>query len=239
MNDYWFLILYIAIGFAVWVISLIPALIGEFKRKYNNTIKTNQRKQLLMRAIQYLKPFDNLWKYQILSNKNITIELKVRVILIKKEKTILSIKASNQNDIDEVWDTILRDFNNFTEYENLLDSLKIFQDKLDFHFRKNSSGNKKKKSQTKKERLAKSKELIDINNCSAYELTELAGINIILAKRIVNYRDKNNGFKTKTEFFEFVKLKPHFQKQLEESITVKKIKIKNAIKLTKERMIDL
>ena len=81
--------------------------------------------------------------------------------------------------------------------------------------------------------------LIDINNCSEMELTRLAGVNIVLAKKIVIKREEIQGFKSKKEFINFIKLKPHFQNKIENSIIIKKVKINKPIKLTKERIIDL
>lgn len=80
---------------------------------------------------------------------------------------------------------------------------------------------------------------IDINKATEYELRNLPGINIALAKRIIDYRTKNNGFKNKNEFFELIKLKQHFVEQLKNKITIKRYsKIVTAFH-NAERVVDI
>ena len=55
---------------------------------------------------------------------------------------------------------------------------------------------------------------IDINTASAEKIAELPGINIVLAKRIVKYRDLKGGIKNEKELFNEFNIKEHFQKEL-------------------------
>jgi DNA uptake protein ComE-like DNA-binding protein len=55
---------------------------------------------------------------------------------------------------------------------------------------------------------------IDINSCSEDTLAELPGINLILAKKAINYRQENNGFASVDDFYRVVDLKPHFIAQI-------------------------
>ena len=55
---------------------------------------------------------------------------------------------------------------------------------------------------------------IDINLCSAENLTCLPGISLILAKKAINYRNENNGFESVDEFYRVIGLKPHFIAQI-------------------------
>ena len=48
----------------------------------------------------------------------------------------------------------------------------------------------------------------------------LPGINIILAKKIVKYRDEQGDFKSNEDFYEKMKIKSHFRVQLEKRISV-------------------
>lgn len=55
---------------------------------------------------------------------------------------------------------------------------------------------------------------VDINSCSAENLTSLPGISLILAKKAINYRNENNGFESVDEFYRVIGLKPHFINQI-------------------------
>lgn len=59
---------------------------------------------------------------------------------------------------------------------------------------------------------------IDINSCTVEDIANLPGVSLILAKKAVNYRQENNGFKSIDEFYGVVGLKPHFIAQVEGSI---------------------
>lgn len=56
---------------------------------------------------------------------------------------------------------------------------------------------------------------IDINSCTVEDIANLPGVSLILAKKAVNYRQENNGFKSIEEFYGVVGLKPHFIAQVE------------------------
>ena len=80
---------------------------------------------------------------------------------------------------------------------------------------------------------------LDINTATEEEFAKLPGISIIIAKKIIKYRDLHGGFRTMEEFFEEMKIKPHFQKQLARLITLELFKQKNDDNSSNERIIDL
>ena len=80
---------------------------------------------------------------------------------------------------------------------------------------------------------------VDINNCTEKELSDLPCISLIVAKKLVKYRQKIEGFKNQEEFFEYLGLKQNIRDILSDRIIIKKIKLPKKIKLTKERKIDL
>lgn len=80
--------------------------------------------------------------------------------------------------------------------------------------------------------------VIDINSASEKEIAKLPGINIILAKRIIKYRELHDGIKSAEEFYKEFKIKPHFQKRLETQICFNKMNKKKKKKSTDERIID-
>ena len=65
----------------------------------------------------------------------------------------------------------------------------------------------------------KSGDLIDVNLSNADKLSELPGINIVLAKKIIDYRNKNGFFKNSEEFLNIAGVKEHFRNQIKDLIT--------------------
>lgn len=61
---------------------------------------------------------------------------------------------------------------------------------------------------------------IDVNNASADELSALPGINIILAKKIVEYRNLNGMFKSVEDFIQAAKVKPHFVDKIRSMVII-------------------
>ena len=80
-------------------------------------------------------------------------------------------------------------------------------------------------------------EQLNINEATEAELTALPGINIVMAKKIIKQRDYKGEFKSVNDFIKFLKIKPHFEKQLRQMITVKPIEQKNVSK--GERILDI
>ena len=83
-----------------------------------------------------------------------------------------------------------------------------------------------------------SENLFDINKITEEEFVKLPGVNVILAKRIVRQREEIDGFKTKEEFYEFCKFKPHFIEQLNNLISVGEFDILDVILREEERTVD-
>lgn len=70
--------------------------------------------------------------------------------------------------------------------------------------------------------LSKSTNKIDVNTAAASELSILPGINIVLAKKIVEYRDKNGLFKDIDDFIKAAEVKEHFVSKIKNMIEVGK-----------------
>lgn len=62
---------------------------------------------------------------------------------------------------------------------------------------------------------------IDVNTASASEISILPGINIVLAKKIVDYRSANGLFKDEDDFIKVAEVKDHFIPKIKEMIVVK------------------
>lgn len=65
----------------------------------------------------------------------------------------------------------------------------------------------------------KLKELININSATAEEIAELPGFNIVLAKKLVNYRLEIKCFNNIDEIVDLIGLKPHIRESLSKSLT--------------------
>ena len=80
--------------------------------------------------------------------------------------------------------------------------------------------------------------LLDINTASEKDITALPGVSVILAKKIIKYRETQGGFENLEEFYKEMKIKPHFIEQLSKLICVKEFKKKKQQKVQNERIID-
>jgi len=82
---------------------------------------------------------------------------------------------------------------------------------------------------------------IDINLANAQTISELPGINIIMAKKIVEYRNLNGFFKSKDEFINISGVKEHFKSKISSMITVEKSSaaiLNKEMEAEKERTVD-
>lgn len=92
-------------------------------------------------------------------------------------------------------------------------------------------------SQTKS--AAQTERLTDVNNCSEAELTALPGINVVFAKKVINFRENERPFKSVEDFITVMNIKPHFAKQIRKIICVNKVNMKKVKKAKSERIIDI
>lgn len=69
---------------------------------------------------------------------------------------------------------------------------------------------------------------IDVNFATASEIAILPGINIVGAKKIVEYRDLNGLFKSEDDFFAVANIKAHFIQKIKSMIIVGKLSDKPA-----------
>ena len=235
----------------------------------NYIAKRNRRINALKQAEPHLKPYEKLFGNHTLSNKYCSLKLNAKdkkVVCMSKEydengnKMMVEGRYFHTIDIDEYFDTICQIFNYNTNYNNLLMSLEnVAVKSVSIYMHKEE----KVKPQTNTPKYDKNGEYIpqkediveiklknnrevlditnkiDINNASESELTALPGINIIMAKKIIDFRDKNRPFKSMDDFFKTMKIKPHFEAQLRDLICINKVNIKKYKKAKAERIIDI
>lgn len=82
---------------------------------------------------------------------------------------------------------------------------------------------------------------IDINKASAEEIASLPGINIVTAKKVIEYRNTKGLFKTKEDFMKIAGVKEYFVSKISSMIEIKEIeKIANASEDENDsRIVDL
>lgn len=82
-------------------------------------------------------------------------------------------------------------------------------------------------------------EKTDINTSNEDQLSELPGINLILAKKIISERKVRNGFKNIDELEEFLNLQPHIANELKNVTTFSTNKEDKKSETENKRIIDL
>lgn len=228
--------------------------------------RRNRRINALKTAAPYLKPYEKIFSNQTLSNKFCSLSLNAKTKTITILSAVYNEHGAKWQPQLRSFRRILTNIStqspNFSATTRLmtdfLSSLKAVTavNEVPYKIRKESEPVRKnlpqkpavpaKKSENIVEVDFKNREildisdgLIDLNNCSEAELTALPGISIIMAKKIIVFRETKHPFKSVEEFFEVMKIKPHFAKQLEKLICAKKINMKKVKKARQERTIDL
>lgn len=82
---------------------------------------------------------------------------------------------------------------------------------------------------------------IDVNKASAEEIASLPGINIVAAKKVIEYRNTKGYFKTKEEFIKFTGVKDYFVSKIDSMIEINELeKISNDVEQCEDsRIVDL
>ncbi len=235
-----------------------PTLLEKFFELVIKTVKRrNRRIEALKTAENFIKPYENIFSDLILSNKFCIIKLDTRMnaISLKSKKfnnegKKLSAFANNFLKIDEneCFNRLCELFGYKTTFEESLEIItaysKVKTEIIATQEKEAVSEEKNKQEDTLKseqnifvERDFSNK--IDINNSSESELIGLPGINVILAKKIIKFREEEHQFYSVQEFLRVMKIKPHFAKQLKDLVIVRKINIQKVKKAKRERIIDI
>lgn len=147
----------------------------------------SKRLELLNKNSDYLQKYEDIWKEQILIKPDLEIELKIKVIYIRDKRRIFKFRINDLNTTDNIWNIMLDRFQE-CNYDSMLKAIK---DSATWEW---SSVKYEEKDINK----------VDINNCTEKELSDLPCISLIVAKKLVKYRQKIEGFKNQEEFFEYL-----------------------------------
>ena len=225
-EDFIFFTYFFAIIFVPLLYVLIPIISDGIAKNRKNKNRINALKL----AQPYLEPYTDLWKNQVLSNRILKAELRYMIIYLEGSGLSLKIKSNRKAYIDLIWDYILNKFSSTLSYDDICSQVREF-----VYFK----GLPIEISETEVKLHIKLEDMVDVNNCSEYELTKLSGINIAVAKRIVAKREVIGGFKTKEEFLKFINLKPHQEKMIKKYVRIRRIKVVKPKRKSFERHVDL
>ena len=248
--------------FIIWLAILMSLFLvfGHFTHQEKiDVAATIRRTKALQNVRIYLEPYQNIWRNLKVSNRYCSMQLGSDADLItfteKKSPYRKSLVInSHVHPYEELWNMLCNKFNHRTTYKELVESCDTFKVSLreflsedlqqkqppqEEYVTKNKIPIEVNVSKTTEQKPSPIYNKVDINNCSEMELTELPGINIIMAKKVVKQRDEINGFKSAEELYQFLNLKPHIQSQLADRILINKKKKIKAPKKYNERNVDI
>lgn len=194
------------------------------------------RKAALYNARIYLSPYKDIWKNLRLSNKHCYLKLGETASQITGGEKVapyrkFTVITSHVHEYETLWELFCKNFCHNTTYQGLVECCNTFKvsikesatkdtvHRADSELERSSTEFKPTIINTPANNIK-----VDINNCSEIELTELPGINIIMAKKIIKRRDEIKGFKNKNDFFSFINVKDHIKTQLTDKIVINKKK---------------
>lgn len=205
--------------------------------RINSNLNRTERLRALSEAYIYLAPYNDIWGDLRLVNKYVTIELGAdgRKIECKERvhpyRSLLVINPGVHTH-EDLWNMFCRYFSHNKSFNGVKEDCEKFRvkyveknamDMVDVdairRYDENVANITHNTSQP-----AKSKEKVDINNCSEIQLTELPGVSIVYAKKVIKKREEIGGFKSVDDFFLFLRLKPHMINQLRELVKVEKMR---------------
>lgn len=199
------------------------------------------RKEALDYAKKFLAPYKSIWKDLKLSNKYCILRLigdGITIVCTEKKQPYrkFTVVKSNTYSYEDLWNLFCAKFDYETNYDILLSNCNTYD--LLIHESSISSAHKNKKTNNTSLEIP-IKEKLDINNCTEVELTELPGINIVMAKKAIKKREAIGGFKTIDDFIIYLRIKPHIEFQLRKQICVNKMNTTKKILRKTERSLDL
>lgn len=201
--------------------------------------RIQDREFALKRAKPFLKPYTDIMGSLCLANENCRVNLfvenngeKTLVCLNKKvengKRAILTAKI-NQNIaayysyppdyvVDNIFNILCANFAYSTSYANILAA--VNQGMLLVQESSVAANTTSKETQKVYDSVSntqiRTNNLLNINTATEAELLALPGINIVIAKKIIKYIERNGEFKSVDEFIEKFKIKDIFAEQIKQ-----------------------
>lgn len=197
-------------GIAVFLISIFAGLLIFVSRfmvsnaeiafdTYN--ADTAQRQSALQQAQIYLAPYKDIWRNLRLSNKYVSLILEKDGVTIRciekvhpyrRFKVVQSVLHTPQ----ELWNMFCIYFSHNKSYDGILEDCYRYHVTTTERIGENSKNINQRNaidinnSTATRQTVKPTK--IDVNNCSEVELTELPGISIVIAKKIIKKQESLN-----------------------------------------------
>lgn len=211
--------------------------------------KTLRRRNALKKVSKFLVKKKHIY---VLKNKYVMVNFdsgKRILICIDVNNMKNSVTASPDNydlksgrfiienlyeNFDLFFDTLCVSFDVNSDYEGISKSIKKA------FAVKEKSQKKEKPAEQKSAKQTKIKtEKININEATEEQLTNLPGVSVVQAKKTINRINLKGEFKTVEDFYTEMKIKSHFQENLNEMIFVSPCKIVENNEKGVDRIIDL
>lgn len=173
----------------------------------------------------YILTLKNLNVILIMDTKNKTIscvdnKIKGRAATVLWSEHPASALQKYDNFFELTFDNICTSFSEDANYSGII---QILKESFEVH-ETNPIAQKKTPVKTDDDKPIKLTTVkvakTDINSADETELAKLPGISVIIAKKIIKYRNLHGGFNTKEEFYKEMNIKKHFQEQLEDLINI-------------------
>jgi len=205
--------------------------------------RRERREAALLKAGVHLGYYSDIWSNLRLSNDFCYLTLGADGESITgfekiSDSSVLrtfKVVKSNVHDWEEVWNMFCMGFS----YNKTYDGLKEDCRKFKLVIEEKALELPKKNHPERKSETKVVKKKVDINNCSENEMQELPGVSVIMAKKALKRREEIGGFKSVQEFFDFLKIKPNLQEQLNDLVIANEIKGLKKVKRYNERNVDL
>ena len=175
------------------------------------------------------KVFENNWCKVTYDGYTKSIICKNKKIVNGIQKKFITIEHYGTNSVD-IWLTVAKYFNTQTTYLQMREILNevatIKESKV------------KATQDTIQEQYPATFHIVDVNTADENELCTLPGINKIQAKKIIQFRERERYFNSREDFFETMKIKEHFQKQMKFMITANFVEAPKKKNTPTERIVD-
>lgn len=142
------------------------------------------------------------------------------------KKCAFTLSKYDVKNLNDCWKSIYGFFNSYTDSIILANYLESFYCENSIEMQVISQ-EQPKIQQQQPVSIAPVK-VINVNKADAQELSNLPGINIVCAKKIVDYRNKNGEFSTEEEFFKVSGVKDFFYKKISSMIVIEKSMTKSS-----------
>ena len=211
----------------------------------SNKERLERRRHALAIAKPFLKYYADPMGELCLANENCKVNIVIegknlkKIICISKTvskdntRKILTAVASKDFEtfynmpysevVDNLFDIICHNFTYTTVYENIYSALTTGMLEIkESVIAVPRQSNKTQKVYDKVTNTSiRTNNLLNINTASEAELSSLPGVNIVTAKKIIKYIEKNGPFNSVDEFIEKMKIKDVFAQQIQDIVCTK------------------